>query len=100
MPVIIRLFAYKIYFWVNEGKPLEPIHVHVAETPHKNATKIWLLSSGKVEVENNNSDIPNKYLRRICSTISAYHKEIEDAWQETFGKIEYRDSGRSKEVAR
>ena len=40
MPVIIRLFNYKIYFWVNEGRPLEPIHVHVSERPHKDATKI------------------------------------------------------------
>ncbi len=33
MPVVIRLFGYKIYFWTNEGNPLEP--VHVSETPHQ-----------------------------------------------------------------
>jgi len=50
------LFGYKIYLWTNEGKPLEPIHVHVLEKTHKNATKIWILSSGGIKVENNNKN--------------------------------------------
>ena len=100
MPVVIRLFGYKIYFWVNEGKPLEPIHVHVAQTPRQNATKIWLLESGDTKVENNNSGIPNKDLMRICATIRAYRKEIEAAWKNTFGELKYYDRGKEHATTR
>lgn len=89
MPVVIRLFGYKIYFWTNEGKPLEPIHVHVAEQPHKNATKIWILSNGKIKVDNNNSKIPPGDLKRICKTIETFHKDIEKEWEKNFGQIKY-----------
>lgn len=91
MPIVINLFGYKIYFWTNEGKPLEPIHVHVAEKPHKNATKIWLLSTGKVKLANNNSKIPSKDLKRICNTIEIFHDKIERKWQDKFGKLKYYD---------
>lgn len=40
MPKFMELFGYGIYFWSNEGNPLEPIHVHVSKSPHSNATKI------------------------------------------------------------
>ncbi len=37
MPQVFKVGAYWIYFWANEGKPLEPIHVHIAEgRPHQN----------------------------------------------------------------
>lgn len=31
MPQIFSVGAYLVYIWVNEGKPLEPIHVHISE---------------------------------------------------------------------
>ena len=40
MPQIFRFGDYWIYFWTNENKPLEPIHIHVAKgAPTANATK-------------------------------------------------------------
>ena len=40
MPQLFRIGPYLIYFWSNEGEPLESVHVHIAEgQPHKNATK-------------------------------------------------------------
>ena len=39
MPQIFRFGEYWIYFWTNENKPLEPIHIHVAKgapTANKN----------------------------------------------------------------
>ena len=92
MPVIIRIFGYKIYFFVDEGAPLEPIHVHISEKPHKNATKIWILSNGTIEVDNNNSNIPDKYLNRICKTVMEFHEEIEQKWKTVFGEIKYYDT--------
>lgn len=31
MPQLLRVGPYIIYFWSNESRPLEPIHVHIAE---------------------------------------------------------------------
>ena len=48
MPQIFRIGSYTVYFWSNEGEPLEPIHVHIAEGRASSAgTKIWITSSGK-----------------------------------------------------
>lgn len=29
MPQVFKIGPYWVYFWTNENKPLEPIHVHV-----------------------------------------------------------------------
>ena len=48
MPQVFRIGPYWIYFWANEGRPSEPVHVHVSEgNPIENATKIWITASGK-----------------------------------------------------
>lgn len=47
MPQLLRIGPYSIYFWSNEGDPLEPIHVHISEGRAKStATKIWITSTG------------------------------------------------------
>ena len=49
MPQVFRLGSYWVYFWTNENKPLEPVHVHIAEgKPTSNATKIWITRAGNV----------------------------------------------------
>lgn len=59
MPQIFRIGSYIIYFWSNEGNPLEPVHVHIVEgQASANATKVWITSSGKALLCNNNSRIP------------------------------------------
>ena len=41
MPQLFRIGSYWVYFWLDEGAPLEPVHVHVSEgRPTSNATKI------------------------------------------------------------
>ena len=53
MPQIFKLGSYWVYFWTNEGEPLEPIHVHIAEgKPLPNATKIWITKDGKCSLAN------------------------------------------------
>ena len=48
MPQIFRIGSYWVYFWSNEGKPQEPIHVHISQgSPQANATKVWITSAGK-----------------------------------------------------
>lgn len=90
MPQIFKIGSFWVYFWANENKPLEPIHVHVAEgRPVENATKIWITQTGKCIVCNNASDIPNKQLKLIVRVIEANSEEIISKWQDFFGEIRY-----------
>lgn len=52
MPQIFKIGSYWVYFWADEQKPLEPIHVHIAEgKPLANATKVWITKSRRQTVE-------------------------------------------------
>ena len=90
MPQIFSVGAYIIFIWVNEGKPVEPIHVHVAEKrPTQNATKIWITSSGKCLLANNDSKIPKSVLNSIMRIIETRSFEIIGKWKEMFGTISF-----------
>lgn len=90
MPQLLRIGSYVVYFWSNEGRPLEPVHVHVAEGKvSANATKLWITSAGKVVICNNESHIPERLLRRIARLIEANSEEIVAAWVEHFGELSY-----------
>lgn len=90
MPQIFRIGSYIVYFWSNENNPLEPIHVHIAEgRATANATKVWITSSGKGLLCNNNSKIPDRILRGIIRIIEANSSEIIDKWTSMFGEIRY-----------
>jgi len=90
MPQLLRIGPYLVYFWSNENKPLEPIHVHITEgRASANATKIWITSTGKTILCNNNSSIPEHILRRLMRVIEANVDEIKKVWQEHFDEISY-----------
>jgi len=93
VPKIMEILGYIIYFWSNEGHPAEPLHVHIAKTPNKNGTKIWIKSNGDTLIEHNKSKIPSNELKKLTKTISDYHKEIEKNWKDFFKtkKITYID---------
>ncbi len=90
MPQIFRMGEYWIYFWTNENKPLEPVHVHVAKgSPTSNSTKIWITSAGKCLLCNNNSHIPTHTLRNIMRMIEARNGDVISKWLDYFGEIRY-----------
>lgn len=90
MPQIFRIGSYIIYFWSNENDPLEPVHVHIAEgKASANATKIWITSSGKALLCNNNSRISKKILNNMIRYIEANSGIIINKWYEQFGEIQY-----------
>lgn len=90
MPQIFRIGPYIIYFWSNEGRPLEPVHVHIANgRATANATKIWITRSGKALLCNNSSKIPEKTLRNLLRTIEANSAHIIEEWEEHFGETKY-----------
>ena len=90
MPQILRIGPYIVYFWSNENNPLEPVHVHIAEgKASANATKLWITSTGKVILCNNNSKIPEKILRKMMRLIEANTDRIIEEWIEYFEEIRY-----------
>ncbi|MFR9159037.1 MAG: DUF4160 domain-containing protein [Ruthenibacterium lactatiformans] len=90
MPQIFRIGPYLIYFWTNEGVPLEPVHVHISEgIPSSNATKVWITKTGKCLLANNNSKIPTKTLRVVLSILEARSGEIIEKWADYFGQPKY-----------
>ena len=86
MPKCFDLLGYIVFFWSNEGAPLEPIHVHVAKSISQNATKIWILSDGSAMLDDRNpSRVPKHDLARIVRAIGMYSADIIKMWKETFG---------------
>ncbi|MCD8131729.1 MAG: DUF4160 domain-containing protein [Lachnospiraceae bacterium] len=90
MPQLFRIGSYIIYFWSNENDPLEPVHVHIAEgRASANATKIWISSTGKALICNNDSRIPQRTLRVLMKVIEANSVDIIEKWYDQFGEIRY-----------
>lgn len=90
MPQIFRIGSYIVYFWSNENDPLEPVHVHIAEgQATANSTKVWITSSGKTLLCNNNSRIAQKTLRNLMRIIEANSNIIINKWYSQFGEIKY-----------
>ena len=90
MPQIFRIDSYWVYFWSNENKPLEPIHVHVAEgRPIEDATKIWITKAGGTIVAHNKSQIPSKKLTYIEKIIVSRKTEIIEKWKDYFGDLHF-----------
>lgn len=90
MPQVFKVGSYWIYFWSNENKPLDPVHVHVARgAPTANATKIWITKAGKCYLCNNNSDIPERALRNIMKIIEARSAEVLNKWNAYFGSATF-----------
>ncbi len=90
MPQIFKIGSYLVFIWVSEGNPLEPVHVHIAKKrPAQNSTKIWITSSGKCLMANNNSKIPEAALRGIIRIIETRSFEIISIWKERFGEISF-----------
>lgn len=87
MPKVFVVSGYYIYFWTQEGIPIEPVHIHINKgKPVPNSTKVWLTSAGKCLLENNNSKIPEHELNKLLQTIEAQFFYICSKWKEYFGE--------------
>jgi len=90
MPQIFRIGAFLVYFWSNEGAPLEPIHVHISEgIPAENSTKVWITKTGKCILCNNNSQINQRTLKNIMEIIEARNQDVINKWFDFYGDIHY-----------
>ena len=92
MPKCFSVYGYIVFFWSNENDPLEPVHVHIGKRIGANCAKIWILSDGSTQVENNNSRIPDRDLKKVLSVIEAYSDYIISKWESYFDeKAKYKD---------
>ena len=89
--VLSDAYGYHIFFWSNEGRPLETIHFHISKHPHSNSTKVWLLEDGTLKVANNNDDIPTNDLKRILRLMELpiNIERTKKKWLEHFEEIKY-----------
>ena len=79
-----------IYFWSDESAPLEPVHVHIAEgKPRRDATKIWITSTGRALLCHNKSSIPARILARLMKVVEANSAAFVREWEAHFGEIRY-----------
>ena len=90
MPQILRIGPYIVYFWSNEGEPLEPVHVHIAEgKATQNSTKLWVTKSGKIILCDNSGQIPERVLHRMIRVLEGNIDYIIERWLDHFGEIRY-----------
>lgn len=81
MPTLYEFLEFRIYFWSNEGEPLEPVHVHASiGRPVEHSTKFWILSDGSVSLADNGSKIPAKQIHLLERFISNKSSDIINSW--------------------
>jgi hypothetical protein len=77
MPAILRIGAYRFYFYSHE--PNEPPHIHI---DRDNLTaKFWLQSVSLAQ----NIGFPAKELRKLQSMVIENQTQLLEAWYEYFG---------------
>lgn len=90
MPQVFKIGSFWVYFWANENRPLQPIHVHVSKgKPVQNATKFWITRMGKCLLANNNSGYDSRTLNYLSKAIEANTDVVEKKWLEFFGELNY-----------
>lgn len=90
MPQLYRFGRYLIYFWVNEGMPSEPVHVHIhPNRPSPDGTKVWITSKGGTLVCHNRSRIPDNSLRQLCRFVESNSDWIIERWKNEFGEATF-----------
>ncbi|AEC16383.1 DUF4160 domain-containing protein [Gallibacterium anatis] len=78
MPVILRFKGYKLFFYSNEGNPLEPPHIHVRKAG--NEAKFWLEPVSLAQNDGFNA----KELKELLIYISTQKEIIQGHWYEYF----------------
>lgn len=90
MPKVFDVGPYTVYFWIGEGDPLEPVHVHVTDgVPAPDDTKFWLTQSGGSVLCHNKGRISSPRLREVQAVIESQHRLIVAKWLSRFGQASY-----------
>ena len=79
MPVVFRSGGFRFFFYSNEGRPREPMHVHVERGDSE--AKFWLRPDVSV-VYNDGFDA--RALRELLRLVEGNRERIEKAWNDFF----------------
>ena len=79
MPVVFRYKSFRFFFYSNEGKPREALHVHV-RNPEGEA-KFWLSPTVYLA---DSEGFDARTLRELRDQVVANHALIERSWNEHF----------------
>ncbi|GBL47461.1 hypothetical protein SFMTTN_3301 [Sulfuriferula multivorans] len=80
MPVILRYKGYKLFFYSNEGNPLEPLHIHVRKG--ESVAKFWIAQDVSLA---SSYGLSATELNDIAQFVHNNREIIERAWNEFFG---------------
>lgn len=91
MPDLYNFGSYKVYFWINEGEPLEPVHFHISNNYSKDADKFWITDKGIIIPDKSNSKVPTRESNKILDILSSIDaaEKIVNRWIKFFGEICY-----------
>jgi hypothetical protein len=78
MPTVLRIKAYRFFFFSNEGA--EPIHIHVEKA--EGYAKFW----SKPVINASNSGFTGKEPKELSLLIEQYQEYIKAKWDEFFAK--------------
>ena len=80
MPIVFRAGSYRFFFYSNEGKPREPLHIHVEADGCE--AKFWLRPETCLAY---NDGFNARVLRELLRLIESNRERIEKAWYDFFG---------------
>lgn len=79
MPVVFRQDGFKFLFYVNEGNPREPVHIHVKQG--RDEAKFWLSPNVVLAY---NRGLNSATLNRAQRLVEQHRDELEGIWNEFF----------------
>lgn len=80
MPVILRYQGFKLFFYSNEGNPLEPAHIHVRSADGE--AKFWLVPDVQLA---RNDGFDARTLKNLATVVATNKELLERAWNDYFG---------------
>jgi hypothetical protein len=83
MPTVFRWKKYRFFFYSNEGKPQEPIHIHVEKGKAEAEAAFWVGSFVHLK---ENYGMKDHELTEIKRQITKNKKLIIEVWNEHFSQ--------------
>ena len=80
MPVVFRHLGIRFYFFSNEGRPREPVHVHATRSDAD--AKLWLTPEVRVA---DSFGFSRREQADLVRVVTARRDDIMRAWHEHFG---------------
>jgi hypothetical protein len=80
MPVVLRYKGFRFFFYSNEGRPREPLHIHIEKDG--NEAKFWVRPAVALA---DSEGFDRRTLRELEQVVLDNSALIEERWNEHFG---------------